>query len=431
MFLPLLPRLKAEVLLETVVVLITLAILAVSAIRIFSFLNMNMVSRITKYQGEDRLPALEGTPVDPVTYLDDQSKLKLTDYTDTGDEIVSFLAEPRLQEAEILLAKRGKISNLILCYKLNQASSLAKDLSLHQGFCRREVYEKAYCQHEGCSKICVEWQPPYWEPSTPQDYISLVTGLLEESIKLTNNFVDYYSQAIALDQDVLDNPIKGSSYDPADKKNEANREDLAEIINSLKSQESDLDTNTLINGNPVNDFKGLNYILKYIDTYVCREDYEYSNWKPFNRVNSAPEGWFCRQSLTYGQYSWLYVHGDHARARQELDKLIQGEMLKVKGSPFLEELFIKNITGVNSLLKGEIDQTKAKNAYDLTNKMLEYQQAKENSSLADTINSLKDYLSLIIEEWNNKNPDLEIIKYYFELSKVEAWALDEVAEVHL
>lgn len=428
---------SAEVLLETVLVFVTLVVLAIGSIRLFSFLNTNIVDRIAKYQSrEARLGALEGdTPVRPEAYLDDAAALNLTDYTDKGDTIVSFLEEPRLQEAEILLAKQGKINDLILRYKLNQASFLANGLTLHQGFCKREVFTDEFCDYGGCPTRCVDWYPPYWEPNTPQDYISLTSALLDESINLINQADDNFSQAITKQKDVLDNPIKPGPYD-FEEKHQANREDLAESIDALEQSKPFLDKNILINGNSDYDFLGLNYILEYIDVYECRRNNMSTYWDLFNRVNSCPDERFCRPSMSDVDYNDFYLGGEdpnggHKRAKQELGKLISNMSLEVKGSPFLETSFINDLSSANSLLQGEISQSYAESAYALTERMLGYTQVKENSSLKDTVSSLKDYLGLAIEEWKKKEPIEEWKKHYLELSKVEVWALNEVAEVHL
>lgn len=210
---------SGQVLLETTLVFISLAAIAVGSMTIFAKLNSTATQRIDKYRN-DRLNAVNAQPILPKDFLYKwPDKLGSTnavtvDGGSNGILSVVFTEDPRIAQARICLKEQENIINLILPYKINQASVLAP------------ISEDDLFWTEKCR---------------------LVKELCRQMIASAQLAKNDYAKTINLYQAALDSPLVDGPFDPevadASRKtqNENNRRELQGLINQLKAAQPGLE----------------------------------------------------------------------------------------------------------------------------------------------------------------------------------------------
>ena len=427
----------AQVLLEAVMVFICLALIAVIATKLFANLNLNMLDRLDIYRN-CRLDAVNNparlagkllnTPSgprplsDPATFLDYSARTGLLNTSPhSGIDLIpeipeglfneSFLEEPRMVQAALLLEEMDNILNIILPYKVNQANSLVQQLHLVPT----------------ASPPDENW---VWEPEENIDAIETLVG---RSIQLTERAYNSFCQAIELYRDVLANPTIPGHFDPHPEnhpdlyglnpedpnynhaienlrnQNNTNRQNLQDTINNLESAKPSLENwkNIIIEGLGEYAYLGLRYVIEggHLGSLSCHTEI-------IGPPTDPTEITICEPAT------------EHLNAVETLKQAVDftGDI----SSPSLNSGLAGNINQLYSLFQAGVESyEQALSARDLAQSILNDTQVQNDPNLKNIAESLNENLNSAIEHWD----DAAIRNDYLDLSFTESWGLYEVANL--
>ena len=281
---------KGQVILETAIVLISAAALAISSMVLFSNLNRNMVKRLDKYR-DSRVSAVNNPfslTNSPGAFLDYSPFIEIItqgsehgDITIFGDSPLGsfdeeFFEDPRLVQAQLLIEQADDIMNIILPQKLGTAYYTDLDgekmsemipqetmigdayglVSRSRVLYNYVLYNISINEVTHARDLCNELvqaranYSQYTQLSVPRAY----DNLYEDKDGIDRDR-DGFLGAIGLLQSVLNDPIENGPFDPdlgcdsgdricinRQNMNNNNRSQLQACITNLASTESGLRT---------------------------------------------------------------------------------------------------------------------------------------------------------------------------------------------
>jgi hypothetical protein len=446
-----------QVILEVLIVFLCIAVLAIASTRVFSNLNLNMLTRLDVYR-KSRIDAVNNptklaakflptwkiygsiykmTPLSEATvFLDYSPYTNTTAYLPSVEPIdiipelpdvptgLLFFQDPNVSAGNLALEKMSLILNLVLPYKVNQAYFYKEHVSLSP-----DATNCSQCQ---------------WEPLS---YISKIKNLAGEGSTLAGeaynelcNAINYYKTALytpAIPGSFDPNPGAHPELyglDPADPNYEqglqalidqhnANRDNLKSMIDSLEGVKSPLEDYLTIIAEGIQDspFKGLTYVKNYIGSKYCHF-----------QVDSQ-----CMAQCMQYSHNTQYCLGEcsdfdcHATQYHETAVTTISYAKDCVGDVpvpcILSSALRSKINTLNSLLASALTYAQAQNA--LTQAENIYNNCLsaygENVEITEVAKSLKDNLAAAIESWDD---DPNSRDDYINLSQEEIWALAEVAE---
>ena len=228
----------SQSILETVLVFVALALLAVGAMQLFAKLNFNQFKRLSDFK-KTRLAALNNiainlssnNPASPKYYLKfgDRSNYRIISIIPQVEFSGDFLQDKRLVEAQLKLKEFDTILNYVFPYKANQmnkiitsnASIISRYDKLYSkktyycglsSSCRNNYYYSCYCYKNQCDNVL-----------NSAEY-NLVNNLVNEISNLANDTIndinlaynDLYNDTtgvVALMNDTLRSPYNYTIYD--------------------------------------------------------------------------------------------------------------------------------------------------------------------------------------------------------------------------
>lgn len=405
-------RVLGQVILELVIVFICLSLLAIALTQVFANLNLNMVNRLQAYR-DSRLAAVNNparlaginvpTPLNPnaplsnpLTFLDyfPQSSITIPqDPASTGADWL-FYQDSRMNEAALFLEEQRLSSDLIIPYKINQAKYLAELINWNEA-------------------------TQQWEPAV---YIDLVKSLMGESIDLINrSYNTNFLGVIGLYRDILDDPTIPGSFDPDVIANaqlyglDPNNIDTARIE---KLQEQHTESRADLEGT-ISSLASAREGLNNLSSFLI-----------YGRIPGVDAG--VNSQFLGLEYVRTYI-GDiagHSGALNSLRSSVEG--VGEISSPILNLDLAQGINQVHSLLGSAPTFDAVNSALTLSQEMLNFSQVQGSSvedrtDLNDIVKELKDNLGLALRYWDEEQDR----NYYLDLSRLESWALAEVAELQL
>lgn len=196
---------KSQVILETVLVFVAMALLLAGSVRLFTKLNQSMLERYqtyrdSRYRSVNSLVQGIGAGMNPKDYLKFDPERSGGFIMPIMPGFSGEITEARINQAEIKLREMDNIMNVILPHKVLQIYDIAQHL-VSGAFCVRTC---------GIHFIrCCEWV--YWGPAA---YGIEIQKLCNEAISRASIAVTNIDQAKQLLQSVLSRPTQYSPYDP-------------------------------------------------------------------------------------------------------------------------------------------------------------------------------------------------------------------------
>ena len=446
-----------QVILEVLIVFLCIALLAIASTRVFSNLNLNMLTRLDVYR-KSRIDAVNnptklaakflptwkdtfGIPTlrqlsNATVFLDYSPYTNTTAYLPSVEPIdiipdlppvptgLLFFQDPNVSAGNLALEKMGLILNLVLPYKVNQANFYAQDVSLPSD-----------------ATNCGECN---WEPLS---YISKIKNLAGEGSTLAGEAYNELCNAITYYRTALYTPAIPGSFDPnpgahpelygldpADPnyaqglqalidQHNANRDNLQSMIDSLEGAKSPLQQYLTIiaEGIPNSDFKGLTYVKNNIGSKYCHfyvDSQCMSQCMPYSHNYQ-----YCLGECSDFE---CYATQNHTNAVATISyaKDCVGD---VPGSSFLSSGLRSKINTLNSLLTSTLTYAQAQDALSQAENIYNncLSAYGDNVEITGVAKSLKENLEAAIESWDD---DQNARDDYIKLSQEEIWALAEVAE---
>ena len=447
-----------QVILEVLIVFLCIAVLAIASTRVFSNLNLNMLTRLDVYR-KSRIDAVNnptklaakflptwntfGIPTlrqlsNATVFLDYSPYTNTTAYLPSVEPIdiipdlpdvptgLLFFQDPDVSAGNLALEKMGLILNLVLPYKVNQAYFYAEEVSLPS-----DATNCSQCQ---------------WEPLS---YISKIKNLAGEGSTLAGEAYNELCEAINHYKKALYTPAIPGSFDPnpgahpelygldpADPnyaqglqalidQHNANRDNLQSMIDSLEGAKSPLEQYLTIIAEGIQDspFKGLTYVKNNIGSKYC---HFHVDSQCMSQCMMGC-GYSCHdECLSECSEFECYATQAHDNSVTTIGyaKDCVGD---VPGSSFLSSGLRSKINTLNSLLTSTLTYAQAQDALSqaeniYNNCLTTY---GENVEITEVAKSLKQNLETAIESWDD---DPNARDDYINLSQEEIWALAEVAE---
>lgn len=191
---------KAQVLLETVIVLVALSTIAMASMHLFSNINFNEIGRLSKYI-QSRRQAVNNmvtTSFAPEKFLDYRgpNDIIVPDGQSGGSWGGFSFEDPLIMQAEVLLEEQDNILNIILPYKINQMKYFSDLAHLREVW----VYGGGFFDHP-------EWQ---WEHP---GYLPKIRALASDGVNLGERIYLDFTLAIAKFKEALNQPIIPGPFD--------------------------------------------------------------------------------------------------------------------------------------------------------------------------------------------------------------------------
>jgi len=247
---------SGQVILETAMVLVAIAVVALSSMALFANFNLNLIdrSRLFKDSRREALNSSTATSAipnhrdNPVTYLDysPNTDIGIGDGgLDPGGFDESFFEDARLAEAERLLEEADTIMNVTLPYKTRQAYNL---LAPPRGHWNRISKTNATTARNLCNEMLQARTNynQYSQLSAPRAYDDFF-----EDMDGHDADGDHFLGAVGLMQQALDVPVENGPFDPTPTEpandpdalaarvaqNAQNRTQLQQAVNGIKAQQ--------------------------------------------------------------------------------------------------------------------------------------------------------------------------------------------------
>ncbi|MFA6217558.1 MAG: hypothetical protein WDL87_07940 [Candidatus Omnitrophota bacterium] len=245
---------KSQVILEFVLVIVTLAILAVASMRLFSNFNLNMINRIDKFK-ESRVIAVNtpgAAPISPVAFLDYSPYRDIT-VPGAGTILPPFIPgeydDARFDEANRLFEESNDLILVTIPYFASRAYASLGGANNSAAYIEANITESVM---RSALADCQAMESP--RQQAYDDFFEDMSGVDADH--------DTFVGGIGLLQQVLSNPKIPGLYDPNPENNPAkygytaadtaalaalkaknieNREQLQDIITSIKSTKSAMD----------------------------------------------------------------------------------------------------------------------------------------------------------------------------------------------
>lgn len=407
---------RAQGLLETAIVLVSLATLAVASMRLYSNLNLNMTGRLDKYRQSRESAVNSSAIVNPIDFLDYSPYHDINiPGGDSGnwdfDEV--FYQDPRVVAAEQLLTRTDDIISVILPYKINQVYELLKgdddSYTTLVNIPKRDIEEaKALC--EEMNALREEAYNNYYED---MDEANAFDGVDHDG--------DGFYGAVSLFQQVLYQPVIPGPFD-YEEQHQGNRAQFEGIINNLTATAAKDALNTL-----------LNELLKpRLDSAVAYLELAIEKWKcyeigtPWNPECYCPEG-----EEEAGAYD-TFCRAEYIQDAKSYIKEMLGFLATLDTVPPLAEQEISaQIYDINALLTEPLFESNVLSAVDDCGEMLSILEAQETatgndySALKDLVNEIKDEFNSAVSNWDNEtNRDI-----YIDKAKDKLNTLGEIVNV--
>ncbi len=309
---------KSQVILEFVLVIVTLAALAIASMRLFSNLNLNMVNRLDKFK-ESRIVAVNSpaaAPIDPLGFLDYSPYRTITvpgGGTITDPFLPGDYEDARFVEAESLFEESNDLTRITIPYLATHAYGLlGGDANNSTAYIEANVDK--------------------------QDILDALTDCEDMNVaraKAYNNFFedmdgvdadhDGFVGGVGLLQQVYDNPKVPGLYDPNPENNPAaygltaadtesldsirtrnmqNRTNLYNIITQVKT------TQTAMNNLLHNASKPYGVLRPEINSARSHLNTALYNWKRWQFVkNVVDPGCYCGGPTCYDCCEGEYCNG--------------------------------------------------------------------------------------------------------------------------
>lgn len=405
---------RAQVLLEVVIVLVSLAVLAVASMRLYSILNLNMTGRLDKYRSSRVSAVNSSVTVNPVDFLDYSPYHNIITPGDGGsdwDFSDIFYQEPRVVLAEQLLNRNDDILNVLLPYKINQAYKLlGEDNNDYDYILRKVSREDAREAKKLIEEIDVLRQEVYDNYYEDMDEAGAFDGVDHDG--------DGFYGAISLFQQVLYQPVIPGPFDYEDA-HQGNRAQFESIINNLTATDTKNALNTLLNDLLKPRIEDVSYNLDLaLENWGCCAFESHPNECHCDEIFKAKMGCPVSCRIQYIQEAQLYL-------KEMVDFL--GEMETVP--PLAEQEISAKIYDINGLLSEPLLESHVVSAVDDCTQMLSILEAQEAatgndySSLKDLVNEIKDEFNSAVSNWDNE----EQRDVYIENAKQKLEALEEIA----
>lgn len=373
-------HLSGQVLLETAIVIISLAVIAISSMALFSSLNLNLIDRMDLFKNSRRQAlnsigaGLPGNALDPTTYLDyspNKEVLVPSEGGGSGYFDPVFFEDPRVRQAEVLLDEADNIINTLIPYQINYIYNnlLGGSNNSYRYIYRNITKTKVTKARNICNDLILDGQKAY------------------------NNFFGP-AGAIALLEDVLNHPEEPGPFDFREV-NAGNRLSLQGTINSLKSLQAGL-----------NESLNNQFLPRIRDVR--------------NLLNNALAVWDVRSG--WGRYYQRY--NNIIAAKNKLKEIIDF-MGEVKNA-VVSSALATNITTTNSLLQGDVTNAETIRAKALLQAMLS--DAEVNSpdaaGLKNFIQGALSDLNSALFDWDNIDTRL----HFIDLARGKMGVLNDIAQ---
>ncbi len=194
---------KAQVVLETVLVFIAVALLLAGSIKLFSKLNQSMLDRYktfrdSRYQAVNSMVQGIGPEMNPKSFLEFNAEPGSGFSGPYIPNLPDQHQEERINQAEIKLREMDNILNLILPHKMYQVKDISENLI--EDYCVRQCgWGGYYC----CERL------DFGPPGYGTELQTLCNEMINRSQVAYNNVI----QARLLFQQVYDRPTQYGPYD--------------------------------------------------------------------------------------------------------------------------------------------------------------------------------------------------------------------------
>lgn len=403
--------LTGQVLLETAIVLVSLATLAVASMRLYSTLNLNMTGRLDKYRQSRESAVNSSAIVNPVDFLDYSPYHNIITPGDGGgnwDFSEIFYQDQRVVTAEQLLNRTDDILNVILPYKINQVYELlGGDDDSYTALVKitKEDVQQAKILCEEMNALRQEAYDNYYED---MDEANAFDGI-------DHNGNGFYG-AVSLLQQVLYQPIIPGPFDYEDQ-HQGNRTQLEGIINNLTATDAKNALNTL-----------LNELLKpRLDNAIAYLELALEKWQCYQSGVLGASECICPESKEEIDISATLCRVEYIQNAQSYIKEMVDFLGTIKTIPSLAEQQISTqLYDINALLTEPLLESRVVSAVDDSGQMLKILEAQEAatgnsySSLKDLVNDIKDELNSAVSSWDNEaERDIYIDKAKEKLNSLE------------
>ncbi len=411
--------------------LVSLAIIAVASMSLFSNLNLNLMGRMSEFR-KSRLDVVNSrfaesgiinSALNPLTWLDYAPNTGITPGggvpTDPGLDPGAY-EDPSISQAEVLLSEADDIINIVLPYKVNKAYYI--DLGGNNNDYSHIINNVSLAQATEARDLCNEMLQKEADYSNYGENMSAQRAYDDffEDMNGTDADGDEFLGAIGLFQQALDEPMPNGPFDPdvanefLRTQNANNRIQLQNTINSLRSAEPGL--NLFLNGSPTSS-KALKPILK----------------SARNQLNAAVDDDHWEDTCSCGLYCEYWCRYDHIiAAKAKLKELIDfvGEVESARPSSDLAA----QIQQATALLQPEVTSDEANRALGLCNDMLADPEMHGDPTatppipppthLVGLLTDARDNLNLAIENWSNET----LRNYYLGLAEQKMEILNDIVD---
>ncbi|GEM_PF-3919461 len=423
---------RAQVLLETAIVLISVVVLAIGSMALFSNLKLNLISRQDVYR-QSNITAVNslitesplGNATNPRTYLEYSPHSGIIVDPVPGMGMGQLYAEePLLQLADLAFARGDLILNYEFYYKLYRVYQLLGGPNGDNGAILSLPRSSILLARNIAGSLLVDLD---------KGYGSYADNLAGHNIELTENGEYIFhipTGGVGMMQYVLDNPTSGGPYDDdldcngdpqcenvTQVQNNNNRDALLSSVNRLKNR---LLPNLYLSlhGNPPGSIGSLEYNIRYV----------------YNQLNSALSSWFC----------WGYICprlNKIRNARNIVVPAVSSSYTEIIENPdgtftdvpaiFSDSVWANPLSdgalgAVNSLYSGTRDDITYDSAGDLMNYVsvaLSYAELSSEHNIArKMLVHIANYLENCRNSWDNQVQR----DYYLGYIKMEAKVLYEM-----
>ncbi len=276
---------RAQVTLEFALVFVSLVIVAVASMRLFSNLGLNLINRYERYR-DTRLAAVNsyGSAVDPVAFLDYSPYREITvpiTGTPTGTFATLFFEDKRIEEASLLIERANDIMNVIIPYKAQEVHIILGSGNSNAAYILANIDKDDVLDAlDRVNDIDALRSEAYYDFYEDMDGVDTNTPNFFGAVGLFQRVLDYplgdpgdpdTPHPSPFDPDPASNPeLYGFQNPPTPEEttrltqlqtqNMSNRSQVLSVINSLKSTEPQMNTllnNYLVNGISTAGFYGL------------------------------------------------------------------------------------------------------------------------------------------------------------------------------
>lgn len=383
---------RAQVLLETAIVLVSLATLAVASMRLYSNFNLNISSRLDKYRSTRESAVNSAVTVNPVDFLDYSPYHNIIipgEDSSDWDFSTLFYEDPRVATVEQLLNRTDDILNVILPYKINQVYELLG----------KDKNDYNYIVHNVTKDNIIEAKNLIEEMNAlrQEAYDSYYEDMDENGFDGIDHDGDGFYGAVSLLQQVLYQPIIPGPFDYTEE-HQGNRTQLEGIINNLTATDAKNAFNTL-----------LNELLKpRLDSAIAYLELALEKWNCYQSgVLGVPEC-ICPEGKEELDISATLCRVEYIQEAQSYIKEMVDFLGTIKTIPSLAEQQISTqLYDINALLTEPLLESHVLSAIDDSDQIISILKAQENatgndySSLEDLVNDIKDELNSAVDSWDN------------------------------